>query len=184
MALDGTLNNHLLLQGDPASALATAAASPGSAAARGFGHPLPAPSGGPRSGAPVRGPFHPPGVGVTRLLAILAALGGLCGVAALLLGAVGLPVTVTPPELAARLYTQVSIHLWYLEMILLLVGLAIGVLGILGYQAIREAAITAARAEANRIAVRQISDLGTGPGAGLPRTDDDDLPVSFGEPES
>lgn len=121
---------------------------------------------------------------MTRLLAILAALGGLCGVAALLLGAVGLPVTVTPPELAARLYTQVSIHLWYLEMILLLVGLAIGVLGVLGFQSIREAAITAARAEASRIAVRQISDLRTGPGAGLPATDDAELPVSFREPES
>lgn len=47
-----------------------------------------------------------------------------------------------------------------------------------------EAAVTAARAEASRIAVRQISDLRTGPGAGLPATDDDELPVSFREPES
>ena len=83
---------------------------------------------------------------MTRLLAILAALGGLCGVAALLLGAVGLPVTLTPPELAARLYTQVSIHLWFLEVILLLVGLAVGVLGVLGYQSLKdEARLVAAR---------------------------------------
>lgn len=85
---------------------------------------------------------------MTRLLAILAAVGGLCGVAALLLGAVGLPVTVTPPELAARLYTQVSIHLWYLEMILLLVGLAIGVLGVLGYQSLKDEARQVAAREA------------------------------------
>ena len=83
---------------------------------------------------------------MTRLLAILAALGGLCGVAALLLGAVGLPVTLIPPELAASLYTLVSIHLWFLEVILLLVGLAVGVLGVLGYQSLKdEARLVAAR---------------------------------------
>lgn len=106
---------------------------------------------------------------MTRLLAILAALGGLCGVAALLLGAVGLPVTLTPPDLAARLYTQVSVHLWYLEMILLLVGLAIGVLGILGYHAIREAATTMARTEANRVVKRQMEEFRAGFLGGLPK---------------
>lgn len=111
---------------------------------------------------------------MTRLLAILAAVGGLCGVAALLLGAVGLPVTVTPPELAARLYTQVSIHLWYLEMILLLVGLAIGVLGVLGYQSIRKAATTMARTEAHRVVTRQMDELRAGQRSRMPHTADED----------
>ena len=110
---------------------------------------------------------------MTRLLGILAALGGLCGVAALLLGAVGLPVTLTPPELAARLYTQVSVHLWYLEMILLLVGLAIGVLGVLGFQSIREAAITMARDEAHRIVTRQMDELRAGQRRRIPQTSDE-----------
>ena len=109
-----------------------------------------------------------------RLLSIAAALGGLCGVAALLLGAVGLPVTLTPPELAARLYTQISVHLWYLEMILLIVGLAIGVLGILGYQAIREAATTMARAEANRVVEHQMEDLRTALLGGMPNGADEE----------
>lgn len=111
---------------------------------------------------------------MTRLLGILAALGGLCGVAALLLGAVGLPVTITPPELAARLYTQVSVHLWYLEMILVLVGLAIGVLGIFGYHAIREAATTMARDEAHRVVSRQMEELRAGQRNHLPDAADDD----------
>ena len=108
-----------------------------------------------------------------RLLSIAAALGGLCGVAALLLGAVGLPVTLTPPELAARLYTQVSVHLWYLEMILLVVGLGIGVLGILGYQAIREAATTMARTEANRVVARQMKRLRAAVLGGMPNGADE-----------
>ena len=138
-------------QGDTASALATSAASPGGVAVRGFGLAILAPSGGPRSGGTAdRRSSHPPGVGMPRLLSIAAALGGLCGVAALLLGAVGLPVTLTPPELAARLYTQVSVHLWFLEVILLLVGLAVGVLGVLGYQSLKdEARLVAAREARN-----------------------------------
>lgn len=146
MNRDGTLNIHMH-RGDTASALATSAASPGGEAVRGFGLPIPAPSGGLRSGgAAARRLSHPPGVGMSRLLSIAAALGGLCGVAAFLFVAVGLPVTLTPPELAARLYTQVSVHLWFLEVILLLVGLAVGVLGVLGYQSLKdEARLVAAR---------------------------------------
>ena len=85
-----------------------------------------------------------------RLLSIAAALGGLCGVAALVLGAVGLPVTLTPPELAARLYSQISVHLWFLEVILLLVGLAVGVLGVLGYQSLKDEARLVAAREARK----------------------------------
>ena len=116
---------------------------------------------------------------MSRLLSIAAALGGLCGVAALLLGAVGLPVALTPPELAARLYTQVSVHLWYLEMILLVAGLAIGVLGVLGYQAIREAATTMARVEAKRVVARQMKRLGAGQHRDLTNADDDENPGSM-----
>ncbi len=95
---------------------------------------------------------------MTRLLGILAALGGLCGVVALLLGAVGLPVTLTPPELAARLYTQISIHLWFLEVILLLVGLAVGVLGVLGYQSLKDEARLVAAREAREYFRAQASE--------------------------
>ena len=87
---------------------------------------------------------------MSRLLSIAAALGGLCGVAALLFVAVGLPGTLTPPELAARLYTQISVHLWFLEVILLLVGLAVGVLGVLGYQSLKDEARLVAAREARR----------------------------------
>ena len=87
---------------------------------------------------------------MSRLLSIAAALGGLCGVAALLFVAVGLPVTLTPPELAARLYTQISVHLWFLEVILLLVGLAVGVLGVLGYQSLKDEARLVAAREARK----------------------------------
>lgn len=62
--------------------------------------------------------------------------------------------------------------------------MAVAFPGIVGGEWNPEATLAAAPAEANRIAVRQISDLGTGGGAGLPATDDDEPPVSAGEPRT
>ena len=62
--------------------------------------------------------------------------------------------------------------------------MAVAFHGIVSGESNLEAPLAAAPAEANRIAARQISDLGTGGGAGLPATDDDEPPVSAGEPRT
>lgn len=83
-----------------------------------------------------------------RFLIVVAALGGLCGVAALLLSVLSLPMGMPAPLLAERLYSQVSLHLWFVEIFLILIAVGAAVFGLVGYQTIREAAC----AEARRVA--------------------------------
>lgn len=87
-----------------------------------------------------------------RFLIVVAALGGFCGVAALLLGVLSLPIGMPAPLLAERLYSQVSLHLWFVEIFLILIAVGAAVFGLVGYQSIREAATVMARAEARRVA--------------------------------
>lgn len=91
-----------------------------------------------------------------RFLIVVAALGGFCGVAALLLGVLSLPMGMPAPLLAERLYSQVSLHLWFVEIFVILVAVGAAVFGLVGYQTIREAAATMARAEARRVAAAQM----------------------------
>lgn len=91
-----------------------------------------------------------------RFLIVVAALGGLCGVAALLLSVLSLPMGMPAPLLAERLYSQVSLHLWFLEILLILIAVGAAVFGLVGYQTIREAACAMARAEARRVASAQM----------------------------
>ncbi len=91
-----------------------------------------------------------------RFLIVVAAVGGLCGVAALLLGVLALPMGLPAPLLAERLYSQVSLHLWFVEILLILVAVGAAVFGLAGYQSIREVAATMARAEARRVASAQM----------------------------
>lgn len=87
-----------------------------------------------------------------RFLIVVAALGGFCGVAALLLGVLSLPIGMPAPLLAERLYSQVSLHLWFVEIFLILIAVGAAAFGLVGYQAIREAAC----AEARRVASAQM----------------------------
>lgn len=87
-----------------------------------------------------------------RFLIVVAALGGFCGVAALLLGVLSLPMGMPAPLLAERLYSQVSLHLWFVEIFLILIAVGAAVFGLVGYQTIREAAC----AEARRVAAAQM----------------------------
>lgn len=91
-----------------------------------------------------------------RLLIVVSAVGGLCGIAALLLGLLGVPIGMPAPLLAERLYSQVSLHLWFVEILLIVVAVGAAVFGLVGYQSIREAAAVMARAEARRVAAEHM----------------------------
>lgn len=91
-----------------------------------------------------------------RFLIVVSAVGGLCGVAALLLGFLALPIGMPAPLLAERLYSQVSLHLWFVEILLIVVAVGAAVFGLVGYQSIREAAAVMARAEARRVAAEHM----------------------------
>lgn len=153
-----------LFQGVTASALAVPPAVPGlGIALRG-------------SEAPSldHGPHRPPGgrsarrsaygldyleARVSRLVSVSAVVGAVCGIGALLLGFVGLPIRIAPPVLAERLYTQVSLHLFFMEMILVIAALFVGVLGFVGYQSLKNEARTAAERVAGKAARRQLRAL-------------------------
>ena len=93
-----------------------------------------------------------------RFLIVVAAVGGLCGVAALLLGVLALPMGLPAPLLAERLYSQVSLHLWFVEILLIVVAVGAAAFGLVGYQSIREAATVMARAEARRVVAAHMLD--------------------------
>ena len=78
----------------------------------------------------------------SRLLVGLSIAGGLCGFAALLSLFHLIPVeTIVSINKIGYIYEKLSLHMWFLEMILLVVGLAAAVLGFVGYQSIKEEAI-------------------------------------------
>ena len=78
----------------------------------------------------------------SKLLVGLSIAGGLCGFAALLSLFHLIPVeTIVPVNKIGYIYERLSLHIWFLEMILLVVGLAAAVLGFVGYQSIKEEAI-------------------------------------------
>ena len=77
----------------------------------------------------------------SRLLVGLSITGGLCGFAALLSLFHLIPVeTIVSVNKIEYIYEKLSLHIWFLEMILLVVGLAAAVLGFVGYQSIKEEA--------------------------------------------
>lgn len=87
---------------------------------------------------------------MTRLVSASAVVGAVCGIGALLLGFVGVPVRLAPPLFAERIYSQVSLHLWFMEMILVILALVVGIFGVLGYQSLKNEARAAAAREARR----------------------------------
>lgn len=78
------------------------------------------------------------------------------------------------PLTANRPLPRVSVHIWCMEMPCSSRGSPSGVLGILGYQAIREAATTMARTEANRVVEHQMEDLRTALLGGMPNGADEE----------
>ena len=78
----------------------------------------------------------------SRVSVLLSIGGGLCGVAALLLFFYLIPVkTMISSEEVEYIYAKLSLHMWFLEMILIIAGLTAAVLGFVGYQAVKEEAI-------------------------------------------
>lgn len=90
----------------------------------------------------------------SRLLVGLSIAGGLCGFAALLSLFHLIPVeTIVSVNRIGYIYEKLSLHMWFLEMILLVVGLAAAVLGFVGYQSIKEEAIKQAVEKAGQEAL-------------------------------
>lgn len=90
----------------------------------------------------------------SRLLVGLSIAGGLCGFAALLSLFHLIPVeTIVSVNKIGYIYEKLSLHMWFLEMILLVVGLAAAVLGFVGYQSIKEEAIKQAVEKAGQEAL-------------------------------
>ena len=78
----------------------------------------------------------------SRLLVGLSIAGGLCGFAALLSLFHLIPIeNIVSVNKIGYIYERLSLHMWFLEMILFVVGLAAAVLGFVGYQSIKEEAI-------------------------------------------
>ena len=96
---------------------------------------------------------------MTRLVSVSAVVGAVCGIGALLLGFVGVPVRLAPPLFAERIYSQVSLHLWFMEMILVIVALVVGVFGVLGYQSLKNEARSVAGRVAGKEARRHLRAL-------------------------
>ena len=99
-----------------------------------------------------------------RLALPLSMVGAAAGLGALLLYAHRIPRRsgVSAPD-AAALYDQLALHMWFLEMILVIVGITVAVLGALGYQAVKEVAVRAAEKETRAYLEREragIEDTG------------------------
>ena len=78
----------------------------------------------------------------SKLLVGLSITGGLCGIAALLSLFHLIPIeTIVSVNKVEYVYEKLSLHMWFLEMILLIAGLAAAVLGFVGYQSVKEEAI-------------------------------------------
>ena len=93
----------------------------------------------------------------SRLLVGLSMAGGFCGFAALLWIFHLIPVeTIVPVNKIEHIYEKLSLHIWFLEMILLVVGLAAAVLGFVGYQSIKEEAIKQAVEKAGQEAIEYL----------------------------
>lgn len=75
----------------------------------------------------------------SKLLVGLSIAGGLCGIAALLSLFHLIPIeTIVSVNKVEYIYEKLSLHMWFLEMILLIAGLAAAVLGFVGYQSVKE----------------------------------------------
>ena len=80
---------------------------------------------------------------------ILFGFGGLCGIAALLFFAFSIPVKeIISIDDVDYIYDKLSFHMFFLEAILVIVGLAAAVLGIVGYQSIKDEAVSQAVSKA------------------------------------
>ena len=78
----------------------------------------------------------------SKLLVGLSITGGLCGIAALLSLFHLIPIeTIVSVNKVEYVYEKLSLHMWFLEMILLIAGLAAAVLGFVGYQSVKEEAV-------------------------------------------
>ena len=96
----------------------------------------------------------------SRLLVGLSITGGLCGFAALLSLFHLIPVeTIVSVNKIGYIYERLSLHMWFLEMILLVVGLAAAVLGFVGYQSIKEEAIKQAVEKAGQEALAYVKSV-------------------------
>ena len=96
----------------------------------------------------------------SRLLVGLSITGGLCGFAALLSLFHLIPVeTIVSVNKIEYIYERLSLHMWFLEMILLVVGLAAAVLGFVGYQSIKEEAIKQAVEKAGQEALAYVKTV-------------------------
>ena len=104
---------------------------------------------------------------------IFLAIGSLCGVFALLLFAISIPrKELLSIENVDYIYDKLSFHMFFLEAILVIVGLAAAVLGFIGYQSIKEEAVKQAVKQAVNQAVGKAKDEAEAYLKGLPKQPD------------
>ena len=78
-------------------------------------------------------------------LYILLSVGSICGILALLLFVFSIPIKeIISVDDVDYIYDKLSFHMFFLEAILIIVGLAAAVLGIVGYQSIKDEAVSQA----------------------------------------
>ena len=78
----------------------------------------------------------------SKILVGLSIAGGLCGFAALLSLFYLIPIeAMVSANKIEYIYDRLSLHMWFLEMILLISGLTAAVLGFVGYQSVKEEAV-------------------------------------------
>ncbi len=86
-----------------------------------------------------------------RLTIPLSLLGFVGGAGAVLLCFHAIPVrSVVAGAQVGLLYERLSLHLWFLEMILVIAALVLAILGIVGYQEVKRVAVETAKEETRR----------------------------------
>lgn len=94
-----------------------------------------------------------------RFYSIFFFIGSLCGVAALLLFLIKIPKwDIISLDNVDYIYDKLSFHMFFLELILILVGIGAAVLAFFGYQSIKEEAVRQAVNQAVNQAVAKASD--------------------------
>ena len=87
----------------------------------------------------------------SKFLVGLSIAGGLCGIAALLSLFYLIPIeTIVSVNKVEYIYEKLSLHMWFLEMILIIAGLATAVVGFIGYQSVKDEAVKQAVKQAGQ----------------------------------
>ena len=96
----------------------------------------------------------------SKFLVGLSVTGSLCGIAALLSLLYLIPIEViVSVDKVGYIYEQLSLHMWFLEMILIIVGLAATIVGFVGYQSVKEEAVKQAVEKARQEVIEYLKGV-------------------------